>query len=267
MIAFGTVIYNGALPFFDEFIDSINRQTGKDFELLIINDGVEDSLLKSILINSKIKYYIVSNSEGLSPADLRVKLIEESKERGYELLVIGDSDDIFDSKRVECLYEAYKRNSEYSFYYNQLLRFDSVPVMTNVPEKTFCIEQLLQHNYIGMSNSSINLNAISFEFIDSLKGFKSFVFDWYLFSRILCSGGKGLFVEDAITYYRIYEENFAGLNAELEKELKVKENHYSMMAHFNPIYKPLLDKLLSFDLEKRNIHQTVNSFWWDKILL
>lgn len=267
MIVFGTVIYKEAMSFFDEFINSINTQTNINYELLILNDGVESSLLKPTLMKSKIKYHIVNNTEELSPADLRVKLIEESKKRGYELLIIGDSDDVFDSRRVECLYEAYKSNSEYSFYYNQLLGFDSTPVMSNVPEETLHIEQLLQHNYIGMSNSSINLNKISFEFIESLKGCKSFVFDWYLFSRILCSGGKGLFVGDAITYYRIYEGNFAGLDAELEKEMKVKGNHYSMMAEYNPMYKALLDKVLCLDLKTETIHQTATSFWWDKIIL
>lgn len=216
---------------------------------------------------AKQKFYFLRFAQKSMYSNGVLNSYEESKKRGYELLIIGDSDDVFDSRRVECLYEAYKSNSEYSFYYNQLLGFDSTPVMSNVPEETLHIEQLLQHNYIGMSNSSINLNKISFEFIESLKGCKSFVFDWYLFSRILCSGGKGLFVGDAITYYRIYEGNFAGLDAELEKEMKVKGNHYSMMAEYNPMYKALLDKVLCLDLKTETIHQTATSFWWDKIIL
>ena len=153
MIVLGTVIYKEAMPFFEEFFNSINTQTNINFELLILNDGVDSSLLKPTLIKSRIKYYIIDNTEELSPADLRVKLIEESKIRGYELLIIGDSDDVFDSRRVECIYEAYKNNSKYSFYYNQLLEFDSTPVMPSITDETFQIEQLLQYNYIGMSNS------------------------------------------------------------------------------------------------------------------
>lgn len=78
MIVFGTVIYKEAMSFFDEFINSINTQTNINYELLILNDGVESSLLKPTLMKSKIKYHIVNNTEELSPADLRVKLIEES---------------------------------------------------------------------------------------------------------------------------------------------------------------------------------------------
>lgn len=267
MIVFGTVVYNSSMSFFDEFIESINKQTVQDFELLVINDGIEDLILNNSLNKTDIKFQVINNTEGLNPADLRVKLLEESKSRGYKLLIIGDSDDLFESKRVESLKEAYIRNSKYTFFYNELLKFDSSPAMTGVPKETLYIEQLLQHNYIGMSNSSINLNAISYEFINTLKNCKSFVFDWYLFSRILCSGGKGLFVGDAITYYRIHEGNFAGLDSELEKEIEVKKKHYSMMATYNPMYEALLDKVNSLDLKTIPINQADTSFWWDKIIL
>ena len=38
--AFGSVLYEQAWKWKDDFIDSINEQTSKDFDILLMNDGV-----------------------------------------------------------------------------------------------------------------------------------------------------------------------------------------------------------------------------------
>lgn len=267
MIAFGTVVYREALGFFAEFLQSIDNQTFKEFDLLIINDGVDESELKVRLDETSINSYVINNTTNLKPADLRVKLIEESKKRGYNLLVIGDCDDLFATTRVELIDKVQKKKPEYTFYYNELLRFDFTPAMKDIPSTTEEISQILQNNYIGMSNAALNLDKLSLDFIDSLKGCQSFVFDWYLFSRILCSGGKGVLVEKAITYYRIYSGNFVGLDAEVDRELEVKKMHYSMMVDYNPIYGSLLEKINSLDMNNIQVQLKDNSFWWNRIIL
>ena len=118
---------------------------------------------------------------------------------GYNLLIMGDIDDLFDKERVFEVVSSYEQNKTISFFYNELLLFDRTRALKNFPYTTNKCEDILQFNYLGLSNNSLNLDILSFDFIESLYGCTSFVFDWYLFSRILCNGGRGLFVEKAKT--------------------------------------------------------------------
>lgn len=268
MIAFGTVVYPSALGYLNEFICSLNEQTYKDFDLIIVNDHVEYSVLKGYLDNLNVKYSIVSPREKRTPADLRVDLIKQSKLKGYELLVIGDIDDLFDKSRILEIVKSYNNDKSFSFYYNELLLFDRTKALGDFPKNTDKIDDILQYNYLGLSNNSINLKSLTLDFIDSLYGCTSFVFDWYLFSRILCAGGRGLFVEQSITLYRIYDNNFAGVSSEeqFKKELEVKTKHYELMSKYNSIYSNLLDELSKVDIEEIQPNNSL-SYWWNNIKL
>ena len=268
MIAFGTVVYPGALKYLNEFVNSLNNQTFGDFDLVIANDQAEYSLLSDCLRNLKVKYSIISSEERKTPADLRVDLIKYTKLSGYNLLVLGDIDDLFDNERISEIASSYEQNKSFSFFYNELILFDGTKALKSFPSVTNKIEDILQYNYLGLSNNSINLDVLTLDFIESLYGCTSFVFDWYLFSRILCDGGSGLFVEKAKTLYRIYDNNFAGISAEtqLKKELDVKTKHYELMTRYNYKYKKLLDKLSKVDItEIKSVN--LPSYWWNNIKL
>lgn len=270
MIAFGTVVYDKAVPLLDEFIESINKQSYSNFDLLVINDNVQEDIFNNYLSKAKYKCVVINeNGNNKTPVELRVELLKEAKTRGYELLVIGDCDDIFDINRVKVIYERFLENKEYAFYYNDILLFDRTPLMSDIPPETIRIDSILQHNYLGMSNASINMNFLTFDFIDSLHECDSFVFDWYLFSRIVCGGGKGLFVKKAVTFYRIYDNNYAGIcsSVQLKKEIEVKTKQYRLMTKYNNVYAFLLEKISNIDAEHVNPSQSESSFWWDNIKL
>lgn len=268
MIAFGTVVYPSALGYLNEFANCINEQTYKSFDLIIVNDNVDDTLLKAHLENVNVNYSIVSVHKKRTPADLRVDLIRQSKLRGYDLLILGDIDDLFDENRVLEIVKFYINDNSFSFYYNELLLFDRTRALKAFPERTESLKNIIQYNYLGLSNNSINLKSITVDFIDSLYGCTSFVFDWYLFSRIICEGGRGVFVENAITYYRIYAGNYAGVSNEeqLKKELEIKIKHYELMRNYNSIYTDLLDKLLIVDVTKIKSSDSP-TYWWNNIIL
>lgn len=268
MIAFGTVVYPDGVKYLNEFINSINNQTFCDFELVIVNDQVEYSLLNDCLSKLKVKFSIVSPEERKTPADLRVDLIKYAKLSGYNLLVLGDVDDLFDNDRISEIVSSYEQNRTFSFFYNELLLFDGTKALQNFPKITNMVEDILQYNYLGLSNNSINLDALTLDFIESLYGCTSFVFDWYLFSRILSNGGKGLFVENAKTLYRIYDNNFAGVSGEeqLKKELNVKIKHYELMVRYDSIYQKLLDKLSKVDITEIQ-SSNLPPYWWNNIKL
>lgn len=267
-IAFGTIVHPNSMAYINEFVESINSQINKNFEVLIINDDVDEKELNKQVKKIDLKCNILNNKDNKTPAELRVDLIKESKKRAYDLLILGDSDDIFDKNRVEKVIATWEKTPNFEFYYNNILLFDGSYVFKKIPKITKKIASLLQYNYLGLSNTAINLSRISNEFIESLYECTSFVFDWYLYSRILCNGGKGIFVEDAISYYRIYDGNFLGVPNEkqLTKEYDVKLKHYTLMAEYDQSYVYLLKKIKKIDVTKLIAKKEV-SFWWNNIEL
>lgn len=268
MIAFGTVVYSAALEYLKDFLNSLNNQTFQNFELVVVNDNINPKILKMYFNKFKVHYKIINVMENMSPADLRVKLIQNVKLLGYNFLILGDCDDIFDIHRVNEVIKCYRKNDSFTFYYNDLVLFDNSIALKELPLLTENINKILECNYLGLSNTAINLSMISYEFIESLYGCNSFVFDWYLFSRILCNGGKGIYVKKGITKYRIYENNFAGVSAkkQLEKEFEVKKKHYELMKKYDKRYACLLECLLQINLETVIPCSTL-SYWWNNIKL
>ena len=65
-IDFGCVIYPSALEYFDVFVKSVSEQTEKAFDLLVMNDGAEVSVLEEKLHPLDGKYHIISVEDGLS---------------------------------------------------------------------------------------------------------------------------------------------------------------------------------------------------------
>jgi hypothetical protein len=115
------------------------------------------------------------------------------------------------------------------------------------------------------------MKQMSNEFIESLREGKTNVFDWYLFSRILLNGGVGKKINNTVTYYRIYEDNIAGLSSyslkTVEKEKSIKLLHYKLLEKYDVRYTYLLKKYENIDINssKRDIGGNQNHFWWNLI--
>lgn len=264
-IDFGCVIYPSALEYFDVFVKSVSEQTEKAFDLLVMNDGAEVSVLEEKLHPLDGKYHIISVEDGLSPADIRVCLIAEAKKRGTDILIIGDTDDTFSSDRVERIVEVFCDNPQADFVYNGLRTFDNKRAMPDLPESIENVKAVAHYNFLGMSNTAIRINALDEGFIRSLGECDSFVFDWYLYSRLLLDKHKGVLAKGAMTYYRIYDANCAGLpeatkNA-VEKEIAVKQKHYNLLRKYSPYFEQLYDCYKHGNIqwaEEQEYH-----YWWN----
>lgn len=97
-------VYNGQ-KYIKNFIKSLKRQTFKDFELLLINDGSTDNtceIARKELEKSQLKYKIINKKNGgqSTARNLGIK-----KAKG-EYLVLLDSDDAIQKKYLENMYKA-----------------------------------------------------------------------------------------------------------------------------------------------------------------
>jgi len=268
-VLFGTVVYNSAWKYRQEFIDSLNAQADCEFDILVINDNVEKSEIKDLTEKATRKITVIHKPHPMSIAELRVFLLFTAKSMGYDLLILGDFDDVFSKNRVSCTIQQY--SSDYAIYYNSLYTFQNQAVFHNLPDTLDGYTDILEYNVLGLSNTAINLNMLDINFIASLSEGNTIVFDWYLYSRLLLDGMKAKLVKKAITYYRIHENNIAGSatadEANILKEIEIKIKHYNLLKKYNPVfskksnqYKAILKNNYLQYLSREN-----NGYWWSKI--
>src|SRR5690625_1022124 len=99
-IAFGTVIYKEGYDYVKDFVKSINNQTYEDFDILILNDNLNDNELDFVISNLKNEVRVLNNKNKQKPHELRIELIKWSKRKKYDLLILGDFDDTFSEDRI-----------------------------------------------------------------------------------------------------------------------------------------------------------------------
>lgn len=275
-VAVGTVIYRNAWNWREAFLHSFLEQTDKDFELLVINDDIEETDLEYFTDgNSKFLIDIVKGKEGATISENRIRLLSEAKDRQYDLLILADFDDWFAGNRVEYTKNSYR--SDICFYYHNLrLEHESENCFANLPFDIDKIDGLLEKNFLGLSNTAVNINLIEPDFITSLENVQTNVFDWYFFSRLLLERKKGIQVQDTYTYYRQQQNHLAGIVHDdfdsLKKEIKVKLHHYLLLKQYSPLYSELYDSysqlsvLEESELRKYLIHDK-SRMWWSNFQL
>lgn len=268
-ITVASVVYEKALSFLDDFIISLQEQECQKFDVLLINDNIPLDLLVDRLKTNNMsladRIHIVDKSKhGLLPFALRIELLLEALAHGTELLILLDCDDIAKSDRVSKIVQQY--DEKYDFFYNDIFLFDGMNAMPPLPKVTDDISYLLEQNYLGFSNCAINLRHIKKSYIESLRDGKTQIFDWYLFSRMLLSGMTGKYIDNTGTYYRIYENNTAGIPNytlnELEKEKQIKLKHYHLLRKYDSRYKKLIEIYENLDLSKRTIEAEKKGYYW-----
>lgn len=262
-VLFGTVFFPATEAFLNEFLDSIVQQDYEEFNILIINDGLKQSDIWEMLPEQIIrKTTIIDNIDGASPSELRVKILSFAKDNDYDLLIFGDSDDTFSFNRVTCIVRAYN-NSKATFLYNNLVREDGNSIFESIPYSLMTYEDIGEYNYVGLSMAAVSVNDISEVFIDSLYEYKGVVFDWYFFSRLLLENKHGLFVADAMTYYRIHQNNYVGIaigNEEsISREIVIKQMLYLLLSKYSSYYKDLYN---AYKEGRYIVTNSTHNYWW-----
>ena len=163
--------------------------------------------------------------------------------------------------------KAYQLDKAAAFYYNGLVTDEGDKVFDVMPAKANDVLAIAQANFLGMSTTAINLNKLSYEFLESLKEGDCKIFDWYLFSRILLDVGYGVYVEDAQTVYRIHENNTVGVSHDIELEKHVKLEHYARLAKNYPIFDGLYKALAGLDLDSIDTTNSHHGYWWSNIMM
>lgn len=264
-VLFASVIFPASKPFLYDFLVSIDRQCEKNFDLLIINDGIDITTVNGLLLQfPELRIVFLDNKRHYSPSGLRIQLMMYAKEKGYDLLIIGDSDDTFSTNRISNVIDSFCERKA-AFYYNALIRESGDDVFGDMPGEVSDFRDVGEYNFVGLSMLAVDIEKVSNEFICSLNEYKGNVFDWYLVSRMLLDNKRGIYVPQAWTKYRIHENNYIGVAgntaAEIRKEIKVKQFHYGILSRYSDYYKRLYEAYSNNEYTI-NTDNNLHHYWW-----
>lgn len=275
-IALLTTIFPMNESYLIQFFDSLEKQTFKDFDIIVVNDGYKDfNKIKDKYSTLKIIELNYSNTH----AKNREYGINYVISNSYDILIFGDSDDYFKNNRVEVSIEKLKKYdiviNDLSLFYNKNYynkMYFSNRINNNSEIK---LELILDKNIFGMSNSAIKL-----EKVDLIEFDKSLIaIDWYLFSYLLIKGLKAVFTNETETFYRQHSDNIIGIGKLTEdkilKGIDLKIKQYKLLIKENIIYADLLKQMLELKdkikciktLELINNQNIKFPLWWEEIKL
>lgn len=231
---FLTTIFPASEVYLDDFFSSLQTQTYKDFDVLVINDGIEN------LIDYETKYVnlnIIEKKVSKEPSKNREIGINWALKLGYKYIVFGDSDDYFSENRIQRTVESLQSND---IVFNELVVFNKKYrinnfLMNQIEKLDRIQETIYQGNVFGFSNIAIKSDIIKKKicFDENL-----IAVDWFFITTLLIQNNYQVkFLADVQTYYRQYNNNTIGLSMQLTEEklilgIKVKEIHYSAITKY-----------------------------------
>jgi len=231
-----TTIYPASERYLDQFFNSLVNQSTKDFDVLVLNDGVKDFDIY------RLRYTILNLVEiNVSGSGSFVKIrelgINTIRRLGYHYIIFGDSDDYFSENRVEKVRVSLGTNH---IVVNELtLVSDRIKVRdflkTNLINLNALTDHIINSNIFGFSNTALRVDILKepVNFGDNL-----LAGDWYFFSTILLHFEYKIeFLDDVQTFYRQHENNFVGFSLGLTEEkleigLNVKLAHYKELINY-----------------------------------
>ena len=279
------VVFEDVKPYLNKYIESLNNQSTKNFDLLILNDGYKED----IPVN-KINNQIISILNNQTSAQIRQFGINYAIENNYKIIIFTDTDDYYSQNYVESLMFGLENND---FVYSNIVPVDNNGITINnyfsLPHETKRYEQIIKYNYVGLGCSAVKSAIIREINIPS----DIIAVDWYLYTILLLNGFAGKLVEIASVYYRQHYNNTVGGLKQLDrvrllKGIDIKEKHYlyiynyclennyeSVAKEYEIKYQEML-ALKLFLQENINLEKYINTIninlntvykgWWSEII-
>lgn len=190
-------------------IKSVLKQTFVNWELIIIDDYSTDRTLDVITsyVNRFPQIKLISKNVNEGVASARNTGIDASK---YEWIAFLDSDDLWESKKLEKQVECSIRNPQASLFYTGTAYCDSAGKKKNytldVPQ-SIDFNQLLAQNIISCSSVLVKREEV---FKHRMPEDNRLHEDFATWLQVLADGGKAYGVTEPLLIYRISETSKSG---------------------------------------------------------
>lgn len=231
-----TCVYPGVEGYLPDFISSVNDQSGRDCDLLILNDGMAGC--GDLARRLKPETHVLHCKGKGSPAWIRKEGIRWAAENGYDILVFADADDQFSAGRVS-LSRDYLSEYGCTAVFHDLELFGDTPHEGHrmlagrvKPLEKINATHIRAYNMLGLSNTAARVPELAEVLPLVSEGVTAF--DWALFTLLLRKGHEAMFVPGAVTRYRQHGNNLAApfvtSHSQVLKGVQVKLQHYQAMA-------------------------------------
>lgn len=271
-----SVIFPANLEFFNQFLSSLEVQTMKDFDLLLLIDSIED--IDEHIARYKRKLNIVTHKASGTIAEVRDIGFKWICDCDYKNIVFSDSDDLMAKDRLAVCVDGL---SSYQLIVNDVVPFCNKVAGTKGYWRSrmhngheFGPDELQNYNFVGLGNSAIRSEIISqCEIPPDLS-----VVDWFVFFHWM-QGKRGVFSHEGSVFYRQTSDNIAGVDNITDKRLldilQVKLRHYQALLNGFPEFRTqlerhreLYEKLRTNNLLPEAVHSLrskgINYFWWEE---
>jgi len=253
-MVFFTVCYPKALPFLNDFFESLIKQTDQDFDVLLINDSC-GPMASQLDRYKSLRIHELPVTGSLSK--IRQAGFEEVFSKGYEQVIFGDFDDCFLPGRVA---KVRKLLRNWDIVVNDVNLFgdrdENKYFSRRIKDGSqILLKDILSKNFMGLSNT-----AVRAECLKDITLADTVAVDWYLFSRLLAQGAKAIFCGEPLTSYRQHAGNMAILGGDENRKREVKSTHYRLLKRDCHELVPMIDRLI----ESENKDQRIDfPFWWE----
>jgi hypothetical protein len=221
--AFLTTVFPSCKDYLDDFFKSLSNQIDSDFDVIVVNNCLEDFIF---FIKKYKKLNIIEIKSNESPIQNRIKGLNYILDGNYSNLIFGDSDDYFSENRVSVSKEILTKND---IAVNDLVLFDEKFKIESIfKDIKFQKHDLIHRNIFGLSNTAIRtkiLKNLSLE-----PEVEIVTYDWYLFSVLVFNNFSFKFSSETNSFYRQYASNTLGISFKLDENslqnlVRIKKMH------------------------------------------
>ena len=273
-----TVVYPLMEKWIPQFTESLLKQDFKDFDLVIVNDGLGLEKLK--LLDHKFNCKILPSSRSI--AKNRNTGFSSMLKSGYRYVIFADADDLMAKNRISFSKELL---DNYDIVVNDLTIINSngEHIMDQYLSgrlgnfKKIHLNEILDYNFMGLGNSSARVEILNNITIpEDIKAV-----DWYLFTILLNRGHHAVFTSSTSTLYRQHHSNIVGLHQPDENNTillaeqkylhylylqKLSQHHRNRFIEFSKLVIKLKDPIFKKKyLKKINDQMPEYPFWFESI--